>query len=91
MKSPTASQESIFLTAIVDAHERRDVMTADVPDAFIHAKTLEDKKTEERIIIKITEVLVDYLVEIAPEIYGPYIVLKNGRIFMSASSVSFAC
>jgi hypothetical protein len=33
--SPTASLESIFLTAIIDAKEVRDVMTADVPNAFI--------------------------------------------------------
>ena len=29
--------------------------------------------------MKITRVLVDYLVEIAPEIYGPYVVFQNGK------------
>ena len=33
--SPTASLESILITAVIDAHENRDVMTADVPNAFI--------------------------------------------------------
>ena len=29
--------------------------------------------------MKITGVLVDLLVDIAPEVYGPYIVFENGR------------
>ena len=35
--SPNAFTESIFLTAIVDAVERHDVMSNDVPNAFIQA------------------------------------------------------
>ena len=35
--SPTASLESIMITGVIDAHEERDVMTADVPNAFIQA------------------------------------------------------
>ena len=31
--SPTASTEGTFLTSTVDAHEKRDVMTLDVPNA----------------------------------------------------------
>ena len=43
--SPTASLESILLTGIVDAHEGRDVMTTDIPNAFIQAPIQEkDKK-----------------------------------------------
>jgi hypothetical protein len=33
--SPTAALESIMLTAIVGAKEGRDVMTCDIPNAFI--------------------------------------------------------
>ena len=35
--SPTAALESIMLTAVIDAHEERDVMTCDIPNAFIQA------------------------------------------------------
>ena len=35
--SPTASYESIILTAMIDSFEDRDVMIADVPNAFIQA------------------------------------------------------
>jgi hypothetical protein len=33
--SPTAQVESILLTAVIDAKEGRDVMTADIPNAFV--------------------------------------------------------
>jgi len=33
--SPTSALESIFLTSIIDAKEERDVMSVDVPNAFI--------------------------------------------------------
>ena len=77
--SPTASLESIMLTAIIDAKEKRDVMTADIPNAFIQAKMPEPKKGDERVVMKITGVLVDLMVELAPEVYGPYVVMEKGQ------------
>ena len=32
--SPTATLEGILLTLTIDAHENRDVMSADVPNVF---------------------------------------------------------
>ena len=77
--SPTASLKSIFLTATIDAKEGRDVMTNDIPNAFIQAEVPERKDGEDRIIMKITGVLVDYLVEIAPEVYANYVVIEKGK------------
>ena len=77
--SPTAALESILLTAIVDAKEGRDVMTADIPNAFIQTKLPNVEKRNERVIMKITGVLVDLLVNIAPEVYGPYVVTDKHR------------
>ena len=77
--SPTASLESIFLTAIVDAKENRDVMTADVPNAFIQTDMPEPTKYEDRVIMKITGVLVDLLIEMTPEVYSNYVVFENGQ------------
>ena len=42
--SPTAALESIMLTATIDSHEERDVMTADVLNAFIQTKMPKIKK-----------------------------------------------
>jgi len=68
-----------MLTATVDAHEGRDVMTADVPNAFIQAHLPQLEEGEEQVIVKITGVLVNLLVEMAPEVYGPFVILENGK------------
>ena len=55
-------------------------MTADVPNAFIQAPMPEVKPGEERVMMKITGVLVDMLVQLSPEVYLPYAVFeKNGQ------------
>ena len=77
--SPTAALESILLTSIIDAKEGRDVMSADVPNAFVQTPMPPTKEGEARVIMKITGVLVDLLVEMAPEVYGPYVVYENGK------------
>ena len=77
--SPTAALESIMLTAIVDAKEGRDVMTCDIPNAFIQTRLPNIETTSERVIMKITGVLVDLLVDISPEVYGPYVVYDKQK------------
>lgn len=77
--SPTASLESIFLTAIIDAKEGRDVMSCDIPNAFIQAHMPDITDGGERVIMKLSGILLDLLVELAPELYGPYVVEDNGK------------
>jgi len=69
--SPTAATESILITGVVDAKQKRDVMTLDVPNAFVQTPI---PKKGEKIIMKIRGQLVDILVEMCPEIYAPYVV-----------------
>jgi len=76
--SPTASQEGILLTATIDAKEGRDVMTADVPNAFIQA-SIDADDGDDKIIMKLTGVIVDLLVEMAPEVYKDFVVMENGK------------
>ena len=59
--SPTVSMESSCITAIVDALEGRDIMTNDIPNAFIQTDMPSDPDEADRIIMKITGVLVDML------------------------------
>jgi hypothetical protein len=73
---PTAALESIVLTAIVDAKEDRDVMTCDIPNALIQAELPNLGPDNKKVIMKITGVLVELLVNMSPEVYGPYI---NGQ------------
>ena len=51
-------------------------MTADIPNAFIQAELPNLGPDDERVIMKITGVLVELLVNMSPEVYGPYI---NGQ------------
>jgi hypothetical protein len=45
--SPTVSLEGLFLTAVVDAKEERDVMTCDIPNAFIQTDHPEPQEGED--------------------------------------------
>ena len=54
-------------------------MTNDIPNAFIQTHLTADPEDMDRVIMKITGVLVDMLVELAPEEYGPFVVIENGK------------
>jgi len=77
--SPAAYVESIMITRVIDAKEDRDVMTGDVPNAFIQANMPKVKQGEDRVMMKIIGVLLDMLVQLAPEVYGPCVVYANGK------------
>jgi hypothetical protein len=68
--SPTVATESVLLTCIIDAYERRDVAIADIPNAFIQT-VIEDPK--DMAFIKIRGVLVDILCDLAPETYQSFV------------------
>jgi hypothetical protein len=77
--SPTAALENILITGVIKAKEERDVRTCDIPNAFIQAYLPKKEPGEDRVVLKITGVLVDMLVEINPELYGPAVVLENRK------------
>ena len=84
--SPTCSSESITLTAVIDNKEDRDVMCVDIPNAFIQTPVPKHKTNQElkqvqteKIVMKITGVMVDILLDIAPDVYGGYVVYENGQ------------
>jgi hypothetical protein len=67
--SPTISSEAVRLTCVVNANENREVAIVDIPNAFVQT-VVEDKK--DRALIRIRGPLVNILVTIAPDVYGPY-------------------
>jgi hypothetical protein len=69
--SPTVATESIFLTAVIDALEGRDVAVIDVPGAFMQADM------DELVHIRFTGKMVDLLLEIDPDMYGPCVVREG--------------
>ena len=60
----------MLLSCVIDAQEHRDVATIDIPNAFIQTRV---EKIEDMATIIVRGTLVDVLVEIAPDIYGPYV------------------
>ena len=70
VSSPTVSTEAVLLTSIIDAHEGRDVAVIDIPNAFIQTRVDNPK---DRVVIRMRGVVVDWLVNAAPEVYGPFV------------------
>jgi hypothetical protein len=77
--SPTAALESILITGVIEAKEERDVMTCNIPNAFIQVNLPKKEPGEDRVVMKITGVLVGMLVNINPESYRPAVVLENRK------------
>ena len=63
--SPTATLEGIFLTAMIDTHEGRDVISSDIPNAFIQAPMPRNDK-EGIVQMKIVGPLVGILGDMNP-------------------------
>jgi hypothetical protein len=70
--SPTVATESVFLTTVIDALEGRDVAVIDVPGAFMQADM------DELVQVRFTGKMVDLLLEIDRNMYGPCVV-KEGK------------
>jgi hypothetical protein len=68
--SPTVAMEPVLLSCIIDAEEGQDVAVVDIPNAFIQTRVENEK---DMAFIKIREVPVDILVEIAPDVYVPFV------------------
>jgi hypothetical protein len=54
--SPTAALESIMITGVIEAKEERDIMTCDIPNAFIQALQPKRDPGEDSVVMKITGV-----------------------------------
>jgi hypothetical protein len=68
--SPTVTTEAVLLSCIIDAEEGRDVTVVDIPNACVQTRVENEK---DMAFIKIRGFLVDILVEIAPDVYKPYV------------------
>ena len=64
--SPTVATDAVLMSWIMDTEEERDFAVIHIPNEFIQTQ-LEDEKY--MAFINILVVLVDILVEIAPDVY----------------------
>jgi hypothetical protein len=70
--SPTVMMDSMMITSAIQAHEGRKVWTCDIPGAFLHADL------DEEVIMLLRGQLADLMVQVDPELYGPYLI-KNEK------------
>jgi hypothetical protein len=71
--SPTVSTEALFLTSVVNAQERRKVVTIDIPGAFMHSDM------DELIHMRLEGPLAELLARVDPEKYKTHFVMENGK------------
>ncbi len=65
------STESVFITAVIDAHEERDVGCLDIPGAFLHVNSNKD------INMTLKGKLAELMVQVALNIYQKYVTVDR--------------
>ena len=73
VSAPTVATKSLFLTCLIDAMEKRDVATVDIPGAFMQADM------DEEVHMKLEGKMVDILHKIDPKLYTQYTCIEKGK------------
>ena len=67
-----------MLTAAINAKEGRDVLSADIPNAYIQAELPPTSEGKDCILVKIQGELAELLMKVAPDYCTPFIVMERG-------------
>ena len=65
--SPTISTDSIFLTGVVDAHEKQAIAILDIANAFLH------RDNDKKILMLLRGKLAELMVQVHPIVYRKYV------------------
>ena len=71
--SPTVATESVLLSCVIDAKERRDVATVDIPGAFMQGVQ------DETVHMHLEGTLAELLTKCDPKLYRQYVVTENNK------------
>jgi hypothetical protein len=71
--SPTVRTESLLLSCVIDAEERRQVMTADVPGAFMQVDV------DEVVHVRMVGALAELLAKVDSKLYTTYLGTERGQ------------
>jgi hypothetical protein len=84
--SPTVGNDALMLSALIDGHERRDVATADVTGAYLHADM------DDYTLLKVEGPSVDILCDVC-ENYRKYVVYENGKkvLYLKLLKALYGC
>ena len=69
--SPTVNTDSVFLTGVVDAHERRAVVILDIQNVFLRAEN------DEYVLMLLRGKLAELLVKVNPSLYRKYVITSK--------------
>lgn len=75
MASPTASNEAILGTFMIDAHEGREIGIFSIPGAYLRALMKHDKN---KVVMVLCGIFVDLMCEVDQK-YKKYIKIINGK------------
>ena len=65
--SPTVANESVFITSVIAADEKRFLRCYDLPGEFLHTEC------DENVLMLLRGELAEMMVHIEPQIYQPYV------------------
>ena len=65
--------ESVMLSAVIDANEERDVVTLDIPGAFMQADI------DDVVHVKLEGEIAEMLVKLDPKMYRKYVKNEHGK------------
>jgi hypothetical protein len=84
--SPTVSTDALMLSLLIDAHERRDVATADVAGAYLHANM------EDFTLLKMEGESVDIMCSVDKN-YTKYVCYENGKkvLYLKLLKALYGC
>jgi len=71
--SPTVRTESLMLSCVIDAKEHRNVLTCDVPGAFMQVDV------DEIVHVRLEGPLAEQLTKVDPKLYTKYLVTERGK------------
>ena len=84
--SPTVSTDALMLSLMVDANERRDVATADVVGAYLHADM------DEFVLLKLTHESVNIMCKVNKK-YEEFVVIEKGKrvLYLQLLKALYGC
>ena len=84
--SPTVSNDALSMTLLIDANEKRDVATADIPGAYLHADM------DDFVVLKMTGASVSILCKMNPK-YKVFVTMENGKevLYLELKKALYGC
>jgi hypothetical protein len=84
--SPTVSTDALMMSLLIDAKERRDVATADVAGAYLHADM------DDFTLLKMEGESVDIMCDVSPE-YKKFVVYEHGKkvLYLKLLKALYGC